>query len=88
MDVTVTVAEYGDFDPIDIGALPVTGLDGYGRKTPTVRELAGILSALPGQFQDLPVVRYCDEGIQQVSYDVSYEHEEGANRATAHVRLW
>jgi hypothetical protein len=89
VDITVTVTEFGDFDPIRTGDLPVTGKDGHGQKTPTVRELADILRALPGQFQDLPVVRYVDEGVQGISYAVSYEREESIpDRATAHVQLW
>jgi hypothetical protein len=88
MDINVTVAEYGDFDPIRISDLPVTGKDGYGEKTPTVRELIEILSALPEQFQDLPVARYCDEGISGISYDTSYPREEREGGATAHVKLW
>jgi hypothetical protein len=88
VDITVTVTEFGDFDPIRTGDLPITGKDGEGQKTPTVRELADILRALPEQFQDLPVARYCDDGIQGISYDTSYEREAGHNRATAHVKLW
>lgn len=88
MNVTVTVAEYGDFYPIRIEDLPVTGKDGYGEPTPTVRELADILRALPEQFQDLPVARYCDEGVAGVSYDTSYSREEREGGATAHVQLW
>ena len=88
LNVSVTVAEYGDFDPIRIEDLPVTGKDGYGEPTPTVRELIGILRALPAQFQDLPVTRYSDEGVAGISMDCSYYREESTNRATTHVRLW
>lgn len=88
MDVTVTVAEYGDFYPIRTENLPVTGKDGYGEPTPTVRELTDILRALPEQFQDLPVARYCDEGVAGISYDTSYHREESSNQATTHVKLW
>ena len=88
VNVTVTVAEYGDFGPIRTEDLPVTGKDGYGEPTPTVRELAGILRALPEQFQDLPVARYCDEGVAGISYGTSYHREESTSEATAHVRLW
>ena len=88
MNVSVTVAEYGDFNTIRTENLPVTGKDGYGEKTPTVRELVDILQALPEQFQDLPVARYCDEGIAGISYDTSYHREESSSEATAHVQLW
>jgi hypothetical protein len=86
MDVTVTVLEYGDFAPIRTEDLPVTGKDGQGQKTPTVRELIDILKALPEQFQDLPVARYCEEGIWGINYETSYN--QGANRNSAHVQLW
>lgn len=84
-------------DPLDLAiktiALPVTGKDGYGQKTPTVRELIEILSALPEQFQGLPVSRYCDEGIGGVSCELGYESEERApdpriSKYTLHIRLW
>jgi len=88
IDVPVTVDECGDFDPIRTEDLPVTGKDGYGEPTPTVRELADILRALPEQFQDLPVARYCDEGVAGISYGTSYHREESTSEATAHVRLW
>jgi hypothetical protein len=89
VDVTVTVAEYGDFDPIRTDKLPVTGKDGHGQETPTVRELIDILKALPEQFQDLPVARYCDEGIAGISYGTSFGCEESIpDQATAHVQLW
>jgi hypothetical protein len=88
VDITVTMAEYGDFDPIRTGDLPVTGKDGYGQPTPTVRELIEILSALPEQFQDLPVARYCDDGITGISYDTSYPREERQGGATPHVKMW
>jgi hypothetical protein len=82
----VSVDETGEFS-VNIEDLPVSGRDGGGRKTPTVRELAVILAALPGQFQDLPVSRYCDEGICGISYRLHYEHEE-LGKWTAHVGLW
>ena len=82
------VNAWGEFDQIRTEDLPVTGLDGYGCKTPTVRELAAILAALPEQFQDLPVARYCDEGVAGINYELHYSREEGMGNWTAHVKLW
>lgn len=84
-------------DPLDLAIrtaeLPVTGLDGYGQKTPTVRELIEILSALPEQFQDLPVSRYCDDGIAGIDCELGYESEERdpdprMSKYTLHVHFW
>jgi len=83
----VSVDDWGEFDPIRTEDLPVSGRDGHGQKTPTVRELAAILSALPDQFQDLPVSRYCDEGVAGINYRLHYEREEHGDW-TAHVALW
>lgn len=88
MDITVGVNEFDEFDPIDTGALGVTGRDGYGQPTPTVRELIQILSALPEQFQDLPVGRYVDEGIRGLKYELHFPSEEGMDDWTAHVGMW
>jgi hypothetical protein len=90
VDVTVNISEWGEFDSIDTGALGVTGRDGYGQPTPTIRELTQILAALPEQFQDLPVGRYCDEGIRGLQYALHYPREDrtGIDSWTAHVRLW
>jgi hypothetical protein len=87
MDITTTINELGEFDPIRTDGLPVTGVDGDGRPTPTVRELADILRSLPEQFQDLPVTRYCDEGVAGISYRLHFERESG-DSWTAHVGLW
>lgn len=87
MDITTTVNEFGEFDPIRTEDLPVTGKDGHGRKTPTVRELIDILKSLPEQFQDLPVTRYVDEGVWGVDYQLNYEREEDGDSWTAHVAL-
>ena len=84
----MSVLDDGEFGTIRTEDLPVTGRDGHGEKTPTVRELIAILRALPGQFQDLPVGRYCDEGIAGISYAASYPGEEWEGGSTAHVRLW
>jgi hypothetical protein len=83
----IAVNDIGEFDPIRTDELPVSGKDGDGQKTPTVRELAAILAALPEQVQDLPVTRYCDEGVCGISYRLHYEREESGNW-TAHVSLW
>jgi hypothetical protein len=78
-----------DFEPIDTAELPVTGKDGYGQKTPTVRELTGILKAIPEEFQDLPVGRYADEGIRGIKFDTSFPREGGGvDHSTPHVQLW
>lgn len=89
-DISITVNDWGEFDPVDVDDLPVTGKDGDGSKTPTVRELVAILRALPDQFQDLPVTRYCDDGISGIRHEVCYRREEGAGQGqhTAHVSLW
>jgi hypothetical protein len=84
-------------DPLDLAietaTLAVTGRDGEGRPTPTVRELAEILAALPERFQDLPVTRYCDEGIGGVDCELGYQSEERdhdprMSKYTLHVTLW
>jgi hypothetical protein len=82
----VSVNEWSEFDPIRTEDLPVSAADGRGQKTPTVREMAAILAALPDQFQDLPLTRYCDEGVAGINYRLSYEREDGTS--TAHVALW
>lgn len=87
MDITTTANEFGDFDPIRMDQLPVTARDGHGAPTPTVRELADILRSLPEQFQDLPVARYCDEGVAGISCRLHYERESG-DSWTPHVGLW
>jgi hypothetical protein len=86
VDIKVTVDESGGFDPIRTDDLPVSGKDGHGQKTPTVRELAAILSSLPGQFQELPVTRYCDEGVAAVDHSLNYERDPW-DRRTAHIAL-
>ncbi|MDE3075594.1 MAG: hypothetical protein KGJ86_09200 [Chloroflexota bacterium] len=83
----VTVNDIGEFDPIVTADLPVSGRDGDGEPTPTVREMAAILAALPEQFQDLPLMRYCNEGVCGISYRLHYEREE-SDGWTAHVQLW
>lgn len=90
MDISVGVTGYGDFESIYTEALPVTGRDGWGQKTPTVRELAEILQALPEEFQDLPVGRYVDEGIRGLKFETSYPREERDDvpGSTPHVQLW
>lgn len=90
MDITVKLTEWGDFEGIDTKALGVTGRDGYGQPTPTVRELIEILQALPEQFQDLPVGRYGDEGIAGLQYKLHFYREEGTgpDNWTAHVGMW
>lgn len=87
MDITVTVSD-GYLDPIRTSDLPVTGRDGHGRPTPTVRELAEILLALPGRCQDMPVTRYCDEGVAGINHALHYERESGRDPWTEHVALW
>jgi hypothetical protein len=84
----VSVNDLGEFDPVCTEDFPVTGKDGYGQKTPTVREMAAILSALPEQFQDLPLTRYCDEGVAGINYRLSFEREDRDGGSTAHVALW
>lgn len=88
MNITVRLTDWGDFEGIDTEALGVTGRDGYGQPTPTVRELIQILSALPEQFQDLPVGRYVDEGIRGIRFDTSFPHEEREGGSTDHVQFW
>lgn len=87
----------GTADPLDLAietaTLAVTGRDGEGRPTPTVRELAEILAALPEQFQGLPVTRYGDEGICGIDCELGYHSEQrdpGPRMAkyTLHVTLW
>lgn len=75
---------------IDVRELPVTGRDGFGEKTPTVRELIEILSALPERFQDLPVARYCDDGIAGIDCESGYDREDRRDgpTCTMHVKLW
>lgn len=87
MNITINVNDFGEFDPIRTEELPVSGKDGDGEKTPTVRELISLLQALPEQFQDLPVARYVNEGVAGISYELHYPREEGADW-TAHVKLW
>ena len=83
-------------DPFDLeistASLPVTGLDGYGEKTPTVRELAEILSNLPEQYQGLPVAISADEGIGTIRGVLGYYREERdpdprTSKYTLHIRL-
>lgn len=90
MDFKITPGEDGDFDPIRTEFIGVSGTDGYGQPTPTVRELALILQALPGEVQDLPVGRYCDDGIMGISYEVCFSREErdDVHHSTPHVQLW
>ena len=83
----ISVNDIGEFDPIRTEDLPVSGRDGHGCKTPTVREMAALLSSLPDKFQDLPLTRYCDEGIAGINYQLHYEREDSGNW-TAHVALW
>jgi hypothetical protein len=87
MDVTTEANEFGEFDPIRTDKLPVSGRDGHRQPTPTVRELADILRSLPEQFQDLPVARYCDEGVAGIRYELHYE-KDAWDSWTAHVQLW
>ena len=70
--------------------MPVTGIDGNGGKTPTVRELIEILKAIPEQFQDLPVGRYVDDGVSGIDYLLYWQREAGSidDGWTAHVQLW
>ena len=77
---------------IDIGLLPVTGRDGYGEKTPTVRELIEILGKLPEKYQDLPVAVTSDEGIGTIRGFLGYGREErdpnpSTVKYTMHIRL-
>lgn len=88
MDVTVNVTEWGDFDPIDTGGLGVTGEDGYGQPTPTVRELIAILQAIPEQFQDLPVIRYVNDGVRGIQHGRHYHDEHDPEHWTEHVYMW
>lgn len=83
----MTVSDPGEFDPVRTEDLPVSGKDGHGQKTPTARELAAILSALPEDCRDLPVARYCDDGVAGISCRLHYERERG-DEWTAHVQLW
>jgi hypothetical protein len=85
--IRIASCEEGGFEHVDTEMLPVTGRDGYGQKTPTVRELIEILKAIPEDCQDLPVVRYVDEGIRGIGYDTSFPRED-AGRYTPHVQLW
>lgn len=72
--------------------LPVTGKDGHGEPTPTVRELAAILLALPAELQDMPVARYCDDGVSGMRDEAGYrsEHREDGWTGdwTRHVQMW
>jgi hypothetical protein len=88
MDISVTVDEYGYFDPIYVKDLPVSGIDGHGSPTPTVREFAEMLLALPEQFQGLPVTAYCDEGLGGIKHGLHYEREGDPDDWTGHVKLW
>lgn len=90
MDINITADNDGDFGSIRTADLGVTGRDGYGQPTPTVRELIAILSALPEQCMDLPVGRYCDDGIAGLKWDTSFPREERdeAPGSTIHVELW
>jgi hypothetical protein len=45
-------------------------------------------SALPEDCQDLPVARYCDEGVAGISHRLHYVREEGTDEWTAHAQLW
>lgn len=67
---------------------PVTGKDGTGAPTPTVRELAAILQALPEEMQDWPVTRYCEEGVWGLQDKTGYEHEGGQDDCTPHIAMW
>lgn len=67
---------------------PVTGRDGAGAPTPTVRELAAILRALPEEMQDWPVTRYCEEGVWGLQDKTGYEHEGGRDDYTPHIAMW
>ena len=87
MKFEVSVNDLGEFDPIRTDELPVSGRDGHGEKTPTVREMAVILAGLPEAFQDLPLTRYCDEGVAGISPRLHYEREDHGDW-TAHVGLW
>lgn len=89
MDITVSINEFGEFDPIDTSVLGVTGRDGYGDPTPTVRELIAILRALPEHCMDLPVGRYGDEGIRGLNHKLHFPRQEGPMEDwTAHVQFW
>ena len=72
--------------------LPVTGKDGHGQPAPTVRELAAILLALPAEFQDVPVARYCDDGVSGMRDEAGYESEHREDgwtgEWTRHVQMW
>ena len=90
MDIAISADSEGDFGSIETATLGVTGRDGYGEPTPTVRELIAILQALPEQCMDLPVGRYCDEGIAGLKWDTSFPREErdDVHTSTRHVRFW
>ena len=90
MDIVISADSEGDFGSIRTDSLGVTGRDGYGQPTPTVRELIAILQALPEQCQDLPVGRYVDEGIAGLKWDTSFPREErdDVHTSTTHIQLW
>jgi hypothetical protein len=77
-----------DDDELTARLRAVTGKDGNGQPTPTVRELIAILQAIPGQFQDLPVARYTDEGVAGISFALHYYREDDPEHWTKHVQLW
>lgn len=79
--------KWDPFDDIRTEDLGVSGKDGHDSPTPTVRELAAILAALPESVQDLPVTRYCDEGVWGIKYELHYEREDHGGSWTGHVKL-
>jgi hypothetical protein len=64
-----------------------SGVDGFGCPTYTVRELIATLQALPEEVMDLPVTRYCEDGIAGYQVESGYRGENWENR-TFHLSLW
>lgn len=79
--------EIYDQNPIRSTILNASGIDGDGQITFTVRELINALRSLPEAMLDLPVTRYCGEGIAQI--DAGFSHDSDYTSAHAlHVALW
>lgn len=65
---TTSISTLGDGESVRMNSLAVTGRDEDGNPTPTVRELAAILQAIPERYQDLPVTVAGDEAIFNIGH--------------------
>jgi hypothetical protein len=61
--------------------------DGYGEPTFTVSELIAELQKLPPECRDMPVERYCSQGIYSIEMGLHWESEDHNDDWTQHVRL-